>query len=345
MAARNILLHGSGAIGTIYLHLLSEAGCKLTAVCRSNYDAAKAHGFTLDSELYGKNIRLHPNVVRTTSEAASHAPFDYVLVCTKALPDAKTAETIAPAVTEGRTAIVLVQNGIGIEQEFAKRFPRNPLLSCVVYLPTTQVSPGHVEMGKREKLELGTFPTAAYREPGVKEATDGIFELLRKGGSKVSWHEDIQEKRWNKLLLNASWNPICALTLSRDTAFASSSKAAERLVEDVMLEVVAVSKALGYTSITDESAQVQMKALRARIDSKGIEPSMLADVLLDRRMEVEAILGSPIEVARAHGVPVPRMETLYALGKALDDAIALRQPGQSLAGDAYGAAKEHKANM
>jgi len=67
---------------------------------------------------------------------------------------------------------------------------------------------------------------------------------------------------------------------------------------------------------------------------------MLVDVLTERRMEVEVILGNPVRVAREKGVSVPRMETLYALAKALDDAIALRQPGKSLAGDEARVARE-----
>jgi 2-dehydropantoate 2-reductase len=44
-------------------------------------------------------------------------------------------------------------------------------------------------------------------------------------------------------------------------------------------------------------------------------------------------LGNPIKVANEVGVSVPRMETLYVLLKALDEAMALREPGKSLGGD------------
>ncbi|KAK0919762.1 uracil DNA N-glycosylase Thp1 [Friedmanniomyces endolithicus] len=284
--------------------------------------------------MYGKGIRIRPKIVRTPSEAVEYGPYDYVIVCTKALPEAKTAETIAPAVTEGTTCIVLIQNGIGIEDEYAVRFPSNPLVSCVVYLPTTQVEPGRIEMANFELLEIGTFPASAYSSHNhIKEAADTLLAKLKEGGSNVTFYPDIQEKRWNKLLLNASWNPICALTLSRDVAFLASSAAGEKLVSDVMQEVVAISQALGYTAITPTMAEDQMTRATDRKGGKGIEPSMLVDVLNGRRMEVEFILGGPVKVAKSLGVDVPRMETLYALSKALDEATALRQPGKSLAGD------------
>ncbi|KAK5726431.1 hypothetical protein LTR17_012757 [Elasticomyces elasticus] len=328
-----VLLHGSGAIGTIYLYLLQKGGCEVTAVCRSNYEAAKANGFTIDSDIYGKGIGIRPTVVRTPAEAAQAGPYDFVVVCTKALPEPKTAKVIAPAVTKG-TCIVLIQNGIGIEDEYAEAFPENPIISCAVYLPTTQTQPGRISMGNLELLEIGTFPASAYgSQANASKVTDTFMAALKEGGSNVKFYPDIQERRWNKLLINASWNPICALTLSRDVAFLASSPAAEKLVMDVMREVVAVSQALGYTSITPELAEEQMTKATNRKGGKGIEPSMLVDVLYGRRTEVEVILGNPIKVAGRLGIDVPRMETLYVLSKALDEAMALRQHGKSLAGD------------
>jgi 2-dehydropantoate 2-reductase len=130
-------------------------------------------------------------------------------------------------------------------------------------------------MGGVELLEVGAFPALAYQaKPEVKEASDHFMEVLRAAGSEAKWYDDVQEKRWNKLLLNAPWNPICALTLSREVAFLVSSPAAEKLILDVMLEVVAVSQALGYTSVTAEEAKKQVEFVKGRIGSKGIEPSM-----------------------------------------------------------------------
>lgn len=332
--APKILLHGSGAIGTIYVYLLHKAGYDITAVCRSNYEAAKNNGFKIDSERYGQGITFQPKVVRTPTEASSDGPFDYIIVTTKAIPDAETSKVIAPAVTEGKTCIALIQNGIGIEEEFAKRFPNNPLLSCVVYLPSTQIAPGHMQMGNFESLEIGSFPASAYNDnASVKDAADGFMDILTQAGSTAKWSDDVQEKRWNKLLLNASWNPICALTLSRDVAFLASSSGANQLTESVMLEVVAIAQALGYSSVTADVARKQLKRANDRIGGKGIEPSMLVDVLNGRRTEVETLLGNTVKIAKDLKIDVPRLELLYGLTKALDEAMALRQPGQSLGGD------------
>lgn len=330
-----ILLFGSGAIGTIYVYLLDRAGYDVTAVCRSNYDVAKREGFLIDSERYGNGIKFQPKVVRTPAEAAeAEGSFDYVIVCSKAIPDVETSRIIEPAVTQGKTTIALIQNGVGIEEEFAQRFPENPLLSCVVYLPSTQIKPGHMQMGTFEWLEIGTFPSAAYKDKSyVKEATDTFVKIMQDASNKATFYEDVQEKRWQKLIVNASWNPICALTLSRDVAYLASSEAAEQLVEATMLEIVSIAQKLGHTSVTPETASMQLKRARDRIGGKGMEPSMLVDVLNGRRMEVESILGNAMRLGKSLNVAVPRLELLYALLKALDESAMLRQPGQSLGGD------------
>lgn len=328
-----VLLHGSGAIGTIYVYLLLKAGCEVTAVCRSNYDAASANGFTIDSDLYGKGINIKPKVVRSPADAAPNGPFDFVIVTTKVLPGPKPSapEIIKPAVSD-KTAIVLIQNGIGIEEEYADAFPSNPLVSCVVWLPTTQISPGHVQMGATHILHLGTYPATTEDSP-AQQVSKLFCDTLSSAGLTPMLFDDIQERRWIKLLINASWNPICALTLSRDVAYLSSSSMAEPMVKDVMLEVSAIARAKGYTSLTADSVDKQLQIARDRIGTKGIEPSMLVDVLNGRRMEVEVILGTPVKIAHELGVQVPRLETMYALAKALDEAMALRQPGMSLVGD------------
>ena len=330
-----VLVHGAGAIGAVYIYILLQAGCSVTAVCRSNYDAVKANGFTIDSDRYGQGIKTYPKVARTPEEAASQGPFDFIIVSTKALPGQRisTPEIIKPAVTEGKTAIVLIQNGIGIEDEYATAFPSNPLLSCVVYLPATQISPGHVSTGAIERLQIGTCPAAQEPTSPAKQAAEQLQSTIASAGGNAELHEDIQAQRWSKLLINASWNPICALTLSRDVAFLASSALAEKLVTDVMHEVVAIAQARGYANVTSEIAREQLQRALDRKGTKGIEPSMLVDVVNGLRMEVEVILGNPIKVARELGVDVPRLETLYVLLKALDEATALRSPGKSLGGD------------
>lgn len=358
-----ILLHGTGAIGTIYAYQLMQAGCDVTVTCRSNYEAViKQNGFHLDSVIYGKGLHIQPKVVRSPLEAVEDSRnsnssdegegvYDYLLVACKAIPEAQISETIAPAVSRGRTTIVLLQNGIGIEEEYSKKFPENLLLSGVVYCPVTQTSPGYITMGDVERLEIGEFSsssssssssvennnknsTTTTTKTEIHPSTSKFLSLLKSGGGNpIHYHPStcMQERRWFKLLLNAPWNPICALTLSRDLAFlAASPSTSLAVIRGVLDEVIAISRALGYHSVTAEAAEQGLATIMSREGIAGIEPSMLVDVLWTRRMEHEVILGNPVRVARKLGVEVPRMEMLYALVKALDLSHRKRKEGKSL---------------
>lgn len=308
-----VLLFGAGGVGTVYLWLLSKTSTT-TAVCRSNYDVAKRDGFIINSSIFGQNIHFRPNVVKTCEEAAAtdSTPFDYIVVCSKAIPDT-VPKWIASAVTPKHTAIVLLQNGLGIEDEYKAAFPDNPIISTVLYFPATQRPAGVVTHGEIERLELGAFPFSA---PDTH--AKAFASLLTAAGATAILHQDIQHIRWTKLLLNASWNPMCALARSKDTEILTSSAEADPVVEAVMLEIRDVAAAYGY-DITLEKVQFELDRARARIAlGSGIKPSMLQDVQSGRRIEVEAILGNPVRLAKAKGVRCDRLELLYVLAKTLD---------------------------
>ncbi len=323
-----VLIFGAGSVGSIYAYVAFKAGADVTAICRSNYSAVKERGFTINSTAFGQGLSVRPSVVRSPSEAAGD-DWDFILVCSKAFPGSSpsTAELIKPAVTP-KSTIVLVQNGVAIEDEYAAAFPQNSILSCVAYLPVTQTSPGVIEMGSIELLEVGTFPAAA--PASAKDAASGFAALLHAGGAHATLYDDIQPRRWSKLLINASWNPICALARCDDAAFRQSSPDALDFVRRVMLEVVDVAQALGYEEIT--AAQAEKQIARAKARTVGIEPSMLADVKNGQPMEVEAIVGNVVRNAREKGVQVPRLEALYFLATALNQSLqSLKRSQLSLA--------------
>lgn len=317
-----VLIFGVGSIGTVYAYILDRARASVTAICRSNYDAARTDGLVLNSTKFGQNLRIRPTVLREVPRASSDSePFDFVLVTSKAFPGSRpsTASAIAPAVSPG-TTIVLIQNGIGIEAEYAAAFPANPLLSCVAYLPATQGPPGTVAMGDLERLEIGAFP--AGQDAG-QDAAEAFADLLRRGGSDCSVHADVQPRRWSKLLVNAAWNPVCALARAADRRVLDSSGGAEDFVLAVMLEVVAVAAAVGCAGVDEAEARRQLGRAKAR--EVGVEPSMLADTRGGRPLEIEAILGNVVRLGKREAVPVVRLETLYTLLMALDHDHVSRQ--------------------
>lgn len=316
-----ILLFGAGAIGAVYVYTFMRAGAEVTAVCRSNYETVRRDGFMMYSTRFG-DVRFRPNVVRVAEEAASSGPWDFVVVCSKCFPGSSPSlsDMIKPVVGPS-TAIILIQNGIDIEAEVATTYPKNPILSCVVYLPTTQIRPGVIDYGATQKetlnmLELGTYPASA--PSSHKLAAEQLAALVQKGGGEAQVYDNIQPQRWSKLVVNASWNPITALSLCSDADFLRSSPSAVELVRNVMYEVVDLARAVKIEGVTKEVADKHLSRHCAR--TAGKEPSMLTDVREGRPFEVEAIVGNTVRLAREYGVKTPLLDALYVLAKGLYEA-------------------------
>lgn len=312
MNPTKVLVFGMGGVGCIYGYFCHQGGAAVTAVCRSNYQVTKDHGIHIRSQIFGR-AHYKSHVVRSIDDAQAHGPFDFILVCSKAFPG--TSQLIRSAVQVG-TTIVLAQNGIGIESEYVEMYPNNDVISGVVYLPTTQTEPGVVEMGFEQRFEIGTFPAEASAT--AKTKLRQLAALWAAGGGCCSSFDDIQAQRWVKVAVNASYNPICALTLCDDANFFRSSPNAATTVAKVMAEVGHIAKAAGYNVVTDKLIQETIEGSTGRMTTGGIETSMLTDIRNKRPLEVDAILGNTLRVANQYNVATPYLELLYVLSKGLD---------------------------
>lgn len=85
-----------------------------------------------------------------------------------------------------------------MEEPILAAFPANPLLSVVAYIASSQVSPGKIKMMSAENLIM-----AEYRQPNVagEQQKNRLHELFLKGDVSMKVVPDIEEPRWQKLIL------------------------------------------------------------------------------------------------------------------------------------------------
>ena len=317
-----VLVFGTGSIGAVYACVMDRGGAKVSCVCRSNYLTAKNNGLRVLSDILG-NIVTRPNIVPSIDEALIHQkqPFDYVVICTKATPSVTraTVRVVEPAITPGATAIVLIQNGIGVEEPYSSAFPGTTIISCVAYLPTTQTAHAVFSHSEMEALHLGVYTGDGKRAD--RERLDSFASLIRRGGATAIVEEDIQAQRWRKIVANGAVNPICALSRCRDRELFELSPLASTLFKAVMLEIVAVADAAGYGQVINTDTVEQQFARSLARPYPGVQPSMLADTLQAKSLEVEAILGQVVRIAKEKQVQTPRLETLFVLLQGVDYAL------------------------
>ncbi|KAJ5129953.1 uncharacterized protein N7515_005992 [Penicillium bovifimosum] len=307
----DVLVYGLGAIGSFYAFILSRTErVRLTVVARSNYEAVRANGITIKSEIHGEHT-FHP--YRVVKSVAEVGPVHYLVCANKAIDQDEHAAQLHPAVDEN-TSIVIIQNGVGNEEPFRKYFPHASIISCVTWVGANQTSPGVVEHHSSEDTQIGLYhnPTIGYEIEQLRLET--FAELFCNGKTKFQILENIQIRRWEKVVWNVAWNSITTLTMMDTQSWLHSSQDAEPFTRKLMQEVINVARACAVPlkdSLVDE--------LMDKINSMpGIGSSMQTDCKCGRPLEIDVILGFPFKKSRELGISAPFLETLYVLLRAVD---------------------------
>lgn len=292
------LIIGAGAIGSFYGAILKRAGCTVSAVVRSEYDAVKAHGFRFESPL--GDISWKPDYLYKDGDRPDSTP-DYVILATKVLPGSDRAGLVRPWVGEG-TNIVLIQNGLDIERELADAFPDNPIISCLAFIAVSRVAPGEIKHNAYGRLVMGRYPS------GLDDHCQALRDLFVEGGIDIKLTEEVVRERWFKCVWNTPFNPLSVLANGADTYTMLDTPGGEKLVREMMQEVIDAAEADGHP--------LPPQIIDSNIDGTRKMPayknSMALDYLNDRPIELDAILGNVVAIAQKHGVPVPRLETMLA---------------------------------
>ncbi|KAG4444315.1 hypothetical protein IFR05_000189 [Cadophora sp. M221] len=309
----NICLIGCGGIGTIASLVLEKSKrAKVTAVLRSNYDLVLEKGLDIDSIDHGKLFVWKPSaIVRSVEDAVKGGPYDYAVVCIKALPDVYSVpEIISPVITQGVTSIVLVQNGIDIELPLIKAFPECTVMSVVSHTGT-RIAGNFVYHEDREKLFIGAhFHSGIPRQRQIDSTKLYVETYLAGGPTACVYAEDIIFYRWRKLFWNGAFNTLCTLT-GLDVGSLQKGGGTETLLRPALLEIYEVTKAAGYTF----PENMVEKTISDTPPTSPFKPSMQVDLEKGNPLEIEPILGGLLRHAKELGVATPILSTAYSVLK------------------------------
>ncbi|KAL1895099.1 hypothetical protein Sste5346_005521 [Sporothrix stenoceras] len=358
----HIVFVGAGAVGCFYASRLHypDHNIHVSLIGRSNYAALAKDGVQLQTRSFG-NYVFHPHAVYPSANAAGGVPnsstssdvpppppggWDYVVVTTKALPDrVDDSATIAPLVGP-KSTIVLIQNGVGVEAPYRARFPDTTIISGVTIISAEQVKPGVIRQNRWTRLHIGPYTTSAESSSSsasppsasvdpnsalTKRGTEATERLTdwwtRLGGIRDIDPLDevgLQTVRWHKLCINAAFNPSAVLSGGRGNADMASDPEMRIHLRAIMDEIWAAAPRILGRPFPSELATPD-KILASTDRNKGARPSMLLDWEAGRPLELEVIVGNPVRIARARGVELPRMQSLYAL---LRSAQSVREQKQ-----------------
>jgi 2-dehydropantoate 2-reductase len=317
-----ICIVGAGAIGGFVAARLHRAGFEVTVVARgATLQALRARGLTL-VEADGKRST---HAVRVAGNALEAGPQDLVILCTKAHQLTPLLDTL-PALWHRETVVVPMQNGIpwwyfhaigGLHEGRAVRsvdpggriaatIPADRVVGCVVYPACEIERPGVVRHVEGERFPLGELDGVA------SERVERVSAAFSAAGFKAPVLGDIRSEIWLKLWGNLCLNPISALTRAT-LAEICGEPSTRDLAASMMEEAAGVATALGATFRVSIDRRLEGAA---RVGAH--RTSMLQDVDAGRATELDALLGSVIELAHLTGAEVPRLEAIYACTRLLE---------------------------
>ncbi|RHX79025.1 2-dehydropantoate 2-reductase [Leptospira yasudae] len=298
-----ILVLGAGAIAGLYAGKLAQAGCKIDFWVRSNASHLQEKGFTVQSIPWG-NFTYKPNRVLERISPYDLEQYDLVINCLKCLPEIRL-ETILGKTIPERLPILLLQNGIGIEDPVEILYPNNEILSGLAFVCANRLEEGNVL-----HLDYGELVIGSWNRSN-SSTSHAIVELFSKVGVPANATETIRQARWKKLMWNAPFNPISVLSGGKNTSEILAQPFGRKLVIEIMKEVQKLSEADGATVPMEQiSTFIQMTEAM-----KPYKTSMLLDFEAGRPMELDAILGNAIRIGEKYGLEIPHIHTLYSLLK------------------------------
>jgi 2-dehydropantoate 2-reductase len=321
-----ICVIGAGAIGGFVGARFAFAGHEVSLVARgAHLRAIRERGLTL-IEADGTERVAH--VAHATDDITSLEQQDVVIVALKAHQMELVLSQIN-RLCHADTLIIPMQNGIpfwyfqkhggplegtvvrSVDPHglFAQEFNINQIIGCVVYPAAIITAPGVIRCVEGDRFPLG--------EPDgqVTPRVQKLAAMFVEAGFKSPVLDNIRAEIWLKLWGNLSFNPLSALThktLAQICRFEPTRELARKLMEEAQL----VAESIGITF------RVSIEKRIAGAERVGEhKTSMLQDVETGREPEIDALVGSVLEIARLQNIATPHLDTIYALVKSLSQTI------------------------
>jgi 2-dehydropantoate 2-reductase len=330
-----IAIVGAGAIGGYLGVKLAQTGCEVTFIARGeNLKAIKANGMRLIQEDGSEVSANHVNA-STINEAGAH---DVVFLTMKSHQVAPVASDLQQ-VLHANSSVVTMQNGVpwwyfyqldgaykGTQLQSVdpsgllwQSIGPQRVIGSVVYPAAELIAPGVVKVIEGNRFTLG--------EPsGEKsERVTQLAQAMIQAGFKTPVSSDIRSELWVKLWGNLTFNPVSALThatLEDICQFAPT----RQLAHGMMQEAQSVGEKLGVQfKIPIEKRIAGAQAVGAH------KTSMLQDIEQGKALELQALLGSVIELGAIAQVPTPTLNAVFALCQLLERSVIKAGKGLSLA--------------
>ncbi len=329
-----VCVFGAGAIGGLLAHALHRGGAEVSLVARGPHLAAlRENGLTLERDGAREVLRLP-----ATGDAASLGVQDYVVIALKAQAVPAAVPAVLPLLGP-ETAVVPAVNGLpwwyfhragtgtALDDHPVETvdpggaqwsgFGPQRAIGCVVYPACEVVTPGIVRHLGGDRVTLGE-PDGSMSARALS-----LSRVLGKGGLRAPVKSRLRDEIWVKLIGNATFNPVSALT-GASLDLLGGDPGCRAVIRAAMTEARAVGEALGAHFAVEIERRIDGGA-----EIVGHKPSTRHDIEAGRPVELDALVSTVQELARRLGRATPVLDTVAALARMQAEVLGLysRRPG------------------
>jgi 2-dehydropantoate 2-reductase len=295
-------------MGSVYAGLFASAGHEVWAIdaWREHVEAMKRHGLRLEGASGDRTVKVH-----ATTDAKEAGPCDLVVLATKAMHVSQAASS-SKVLLKSDTPVLSIQNGLGGPETAAAILGKEKVMVGVVGgFGASMRAPGHAHHNGMELVRLGEFGGP------ITERLKKVEDAWKGAGFKVKLFDDIDQLVWEKLICNCAYSGPCALA-EGTIAEVMADPDLSRISADCATEAFNVSQRkqirLGFADPVAYVRDFGSKIPNAR-------PSVLLDLLLRKKSEIDVINGSIPRVAKTLGMEAPVNETVTALVRAKERKV------------------------
>lgn len=292
---------GAGGVGSYFGGRLAHAGADIQVLARGRQlRAIRDNGLRISGGRGEVALALP-----ATDDPTEIGPCDIVLFCVKSY-DTETAVELLPPLLHTTTAVVSLQNGVDNEEKIAARIGPEHVMGGAAFIFASVVEPGVVhDAGGPGSIVFGELD-------GSRSARgEALLEMCQRAGVPAELVTDIRVRLWDKFAF------ICAQAgMTACTRLPIGEVRAEPetwgMFTTIVDEVVALGTAEGVDLPSDTGPKI---ARFAQALPAGGFSSLYDDLVGGRRLELQALHGLVVQRSRAHGLPAPMCEAVYALLK------------------------------
>ena len=287
---------GTGAIGGYYGGKLAHSGQDVHFLFHKDYEFVRENGLQVDS----CDGSFHLDQVNAYASTTDMPKCDVVLVGLKTINNHMLPELLSPLLHEN-SVVVLIQNGIGVEADVQQMFPNTALIAGLAFICSAKTEPGRVNHQCYGSINLGNY--------SCKDETlfNAILNDFTNAGIQAG-SVPYEEARWKKAVWNMPFNGM-TVALNTQTDLLLKNPSTRQLIRDLMMEVIDAARHLGVTGLDETFAD---KMIETTDVMTPYSPSMKLDYDFHRPMEIHYIYTRPIEIARAAGFRMAKLEMLEA---------------------------------